>query len=211
MKQLLIIGARGWGREIYNVLPDCCGYGEDYICKGFLDDKTDALEGMPGYPPIIDSAEHYEIQPEDVFICALGDVHWKKHYVDIILSKGGKFINIIHKSAVIRRNTEIGVGCIILDHVSISCDIKVGNFVTFQSYVNVGHDAHIGDFCHLGCMSFMGGGSELGDTTVIQISSIILPHIKVGNDCTVGSGSVVIRNVKSGITVFGNPAKKIDF
>ncbi len=211
MKQLLIIGARGWGREVYNVLPDCLGYGKDFICKGFLDDKNDALEGMAGYPPIIDSVEHYEIQPEDVFICALGDVHWKKHYIEIVLSKGGEFINLIHKSAIIRRNTKLGVGCIIFDNVGISCDIEIGDFVTFQSYVNVGHDAHIGDYCHLGCMSFMGGGSVLGDTTVIQISSIILPHVKVGNDCTVGSGSVVIRNVKSGLTVFGNPAKKIDF
>jgi sugar O-acyltransferase (sialic acid O-acetyltransferase NeuD family) len=211
MKQLLIIGARGWGREVYNVLPDCLGYGKEFVCKGFLDDKGDALEGMLDYPPIIDSVEHYQIQPDDVFICALGDVHWKKHYIEIVLSKGGEFINLIHKSAIIRRNTKLGVGCIIFDNVGISCDIQIGNFVTFQSYVNVGHDARIGDYCHLGCMSFMGGGSVLGDATVIQISSIILPHVKVGNDCTVGSGSVVIRNVKSGTTVFGNPAKKIDF
>ena len=62
MKHLLIIGARGWGREVYNMLPDCIGYGTEYEVKGFLDDKADALDGMPGYPPIIDSVEHYEPQ-----------------------------------------------------------------------------------------------------------------------------------------------------
>ncbi len=211
MKQLLIIGARGWGREVYNFLPDCIGYETEFIVKGFLDDKTDALDGMPGYPPIIDSVENYEIQPDDVFICALGDVNWKKHYVEIVLKKGRKFIKLIHTYVGIQRNTEIGKGCIIFDNVGISCDIKIGNFVTFQAYTIVGHDARIGDYSHLGCKSFMGGFSQLGETSIIQTSSIILPHVKVGNHCTVGAGAVVIRNVKDGNTVYGNPAKKLEF
>lgn len=210
MKQLLIIGARGWGREVYNMLPWCKGYETDFVVKGFLDDKADALEGMPDYPPIIDSVEHYQIQPDDVFICALGDAHWKKHYVEIVLAKGGEFINLIHNSVIIQRNTQLGKGCIITDQVSISCDIKIGNFVTFQSYSIVGHDSIIGDFCHLGCRSFMGGFSELGESTTIQTNSIILPHVKVGNNCMVGAGAVVIRRVKDGITMYGNPAIKLD-
>jgi len=211
MKKLLIIGARGWGREIFNMIPKCLGYGKEFEVKGFLDDKADALNGMSGYPPIIDSVENYEIQEDDVFICALGDAHWKKHYAEIIMNKGGKFINIIHNTASIGRNTQIGLGCIITNNVGISCDITIGDFVTFQSYTIIGHDARIGNYCHLGCRSFMGGYSVLGDTTTIQTNSIILPHVKVGNDCTVGAGAIVIKKVKDDTTVFGNPAKKIDF
>ena len=84
MKHLLIIGARGWGREIYNMLPECIGYGTDFVMKGFLDDKADALDNTPGYPSIIGSVEQYEPQKDDVFICAMGDAHWKKHYVEIV-------------------------------------------------------------------------------------------------------------------------------
>lgn len=211
MKNLLIIGARGWGREIYNMLPDCVGYGTEYVVKGFLDDKADALDGMPGYPPIIDSVENYEPQEEDVFTCALGDAHWKKHYAEIIQRKGGQFINIIHKTASIDRNTTQGIGCIICAHAGISCDIKIGNFVTFQSYSMVGHDAKIGNYCHLGVRSFMGGYSVLGDVTTIQTSAIILPHVRVGNECIVGAGAVVIKKVKDGDTVYGNPAKILKY
>ena len=192
------------------MLPDCIGYQTQYDVKGFLDDKTDALDGMSGYPPIIDSVEHYEPSTDDVFICALGDVNWKKHYSEIILSKNGAFINLIHKYSTISSNTKIGKGCIVADNVDISCDISIGDFVTFQSYAIVGHDAQIGDYCHLGCRSFMGGYSELGNMTTIQTGSIILPHVKVGDNCVVGAGSVVIRKVKNGNTVFGNPAKRLD-
>ena len=57
----------------------------------------------------------------------------------------------------------------------------------------------------------MGGGSVLGNTTTIQTNSIILPHIVVGNDCMVGAGAVVIKKVKDGDTVYGNPAKVLKY
>lgn len=57
----------------------------------------------------------------------------------------------------------------------------------------------------------MGGYSVLGDTTTIQTNSVILPHVKVGNDCTVGAGAVIIRKVKDGNTVYGNLAKVLKY
>lgn len=211
MKNLLIIGARGWGREIYNMLPNCKGYGTEFVVKGFLDDKVDALDGMPGYPPIIDSVENYEPQNNDVFICALGDAHWKKHYAEMVIAKGGQFINLIHKSSPVGRNTKIGNGCVICEYVGISCDIIIGDFVTFQSYAIVGHDAKVGCYSHLGVRTFMGGYSSIGDVTTLQTGSIVLPHVKIGNNCVVGAGSVVIKKVKDDTTVYGNPATVLKF
>lgn len=211
MKQLLIIGARGWGREVYNYMHLFHGYGTDFEVKGFLDDKADALDGMDGYPPIIDSVENYLPQENDVFTCALGDAKWKKHYAEIILSKCGSFINLIHKSATIGRNTKIGTGCIICDNVGISCDITIGNFVTFQSYTLVGHDVKIGNYTNLGARTFMGGYSAIGEMSMLQTNSIVLPHVKVGNNCIVGAGAVVIKKVKDETTVYGNPAKVLKF
>lgn len=211
MKQLLIIGARGWGREIYNMLPNCIGFNTDFVVKGFLDDNEKALDGMAGYPPIIESVENYIPQNDDVFVCALGDAHWKKHYAEIILKKGGAFINIIHKTASIGRNTIIGKGCIITNFVGISCDITIGDFVTFQAYSIIGHDAKISSFCHIGTRAFMGGYSSIGETTTLQTNSIVLPHAIVGNGCLVGAGSVVLKKVKDGATVFGNPATSLKF
>lgn len=211
MKHLLIIGARGWGREIYNMLPECQGYGTEFEVKGFLDDKADALQGMEGYPQIIDSVEHYEPQVDDVFVCALGDAHWKKHYAELVIAKGGQFINLIHHSSPVGRNTKIGNGCIICENVGISCDIQIGDFVTFQSYAIVGHDAKVGCYSHLGVRTFMGGFSSIGDVTTLQTGSIVLPHVKIGNNSVVGAGSVVIKKVKDDTTVYGNPATVLKF
>ena len=211
MKQLIIIGARGWGREVYALVKYSRGYQTEFEIKGFLDDKSDALAGMAGYPPILDSVEDYEPQPNDVFCCALGDNYWRKHYADIIISKGGRFINLIHKSAYIGQNTRLGQGCIISHEVSISCDIEIGDFVNFQRLVDIGHDVKIGNFCSLGTKSFIGGGVCIGDETIVHTGAIVLPHINIGSNCTVGAGAVVIKKVKDGDTVIGNPAKVLKY
>lgn len=210
MKNLLIIGARGWGREVFGMLPNCLGYGTEFIVKGFLDDKVDALANFDDYPPIIDSVEHYQPQHDDVFVCALGEPKWKRHYAEIMLAKGGEFINLIHRTAYVGKNTVLGKGCIISKEASISCDITIGDFVTLQRLATIGHDAHLGDYCNIGAMCFMGGGASIGEESLVFPGSNILPHISVGNKCVVGAGAVVVRRVKDNTTVFGNPAKVMD-
>lgn len=79
MKNLLIIGARGTGRGLYGLREDFIGYNETFVIKGFLDDDKHILDGFEGYPPILSSVEDYEIQEDDVFVCALGDPKMKQN------------------------------------------------------------------------------------------------------------------------------------
>jgi len=206
MKHLLIIGARGFGREIYYSAIESIGYGTEFDVKGFLDDKADALEGYAGYPSIISSVEDYEIQSDDVFICALGDVHWKRHYVQKILDKGGEFITLIHNSAYVSKNVKIGIGCIILAGCRVHCDVAIGDFTTIQPYVVIGHDCHIGNMCQFNSNTMLGGFVTVEDDVTLHTSAILLPKAKVHANAVVGAGSVVLRSVKANTTVFGNPA-----
>ncbi len=211
MKQLLIIGARGFGRQVYYLCINSLGFNTEFVVKGYLDDKYDALDGMKGYPPIISSVEEYEVQPDDVFICALGDINYKKKYVDIIRGKGGSFINIIHKNASLGINSKIGTGVIVSDGVHIGCDSEIGDFVTLNGNAIIGHDCKIGSFCQFNCMSFMGGFSQCGSFVTLQTSAILLPHKRIGNNCSIGVSSVVMRNFGDNISLFGNPAKKLEY
>lgn len=211
MKNLLIIGARGFGREFCNSLMLRDDYAKDFVIKGFLDDNSNALDDYPGYPPIIGPVETYEIQENDLFTCALGDPIYRKKYVDIIKQKGGMFMSIINKKSIIHPNARIGEGVVISAFCNISANVRIGDFTTIQPFSNIGHDAVIGNYCAVESYSFMGGFSSIGDSTTLHTRATILPHIKVGNDSVVGAGSVVIRNVKDHTTVFGVPAKRVEF
>lgn len=210
MKHLYIIGARGYGREVYNLYCKCEHIHGEVECIGFLDDKRNALEGFAGYPPIISSVEDFVPQEDDVFICALGDPKWVRHYTKLIEDKGGQFISLVSPQAYIGRNTTIGYGCIINSWCSISCDITIGNHVSIGVFSDLGHDAKVGNCCHLGSYTFMGGGSKIGNGVTVHPRVNILPHKTISDNAILGAGSVIIRNVKSDSTVFGVPAKKIN-
>ncbi len=50
MKQLIIIGAGGMGRTVYDSALGSVGFGEDFEIKGFIDDDLNALDGFDNIP-----------------------------------------------------------------------------------------------------------------------------------------------------------------
>lgn len=211
MKHLIIIGARGWGKEVFDIAKACINAGLDMDVKGFLDDKSEALDGLLHYPPILGPVETYELQPDDVFVCALGDVIYKKHYADIILQKGGEFISLIHPTAILGNNAKIGRGCIVGAYTNLSSDTAIGDFVNFSIKAGMGHDSKVGNYSHIGGMANISGFVTIGEFVTVHPCCNIVPHRIIGDKAIVGTGSVVLNNVKAGATVFGNPAKKVEF
>lgn len=209
MLNLIIIGARGWGREVLWAAKsfELAGYIK---IKGFLDSDPKVLDGLRGeFPPIICAPEDYEVQPDDIFFVAIGDPIQRHKYYNIIKEKGGKFGTYISPKATISPNARIGEGCFIDEYVSISDNAEVGEQTVVQRMSTLGHDVKIGSFSTIGANVFCGGYAEVGNFTTINVSSTILRHVKVGSHAVVGAGSVVIKGVKDEEHVFGNPAKTI--
>ncbi len=211
MKHLIIIGARGFGRAVYDLAIAMSQYQKEFDVKGFLDDKVDALEGYEDYPPIVGTVESYEIQSDDVFVCALGDVRCKKHYAEIVLNKGGYFMNVIHPSVHLGTNVKLGTGCIIAGNVWIDSDTKIGDFVTLQTGVLIGHDCLVDNWSIIDSACFLGGFVCIEESVTVHPHSCIIPHKIVHNNAVVNIASVVIRDVRENATVMGNPAKKIEY
>lgn len=212
MRHLIIVGARGWGREVYEsariTRPFIQGV---YDIKGFLDSKNDALDGLNGlYPPILSSPENYVPQSDDVFFIAMGDPKWRKYYAEMIEKKGGTFLTIICEGAYVNPTARIGDGSFIAGWTSISDSVNIGRHVMIHPFSNIGHDANIGDYSSIEAYVFIGGESSIGEESVMHVKSSIIRHKSIGNNVEVGINSVVMRNMPDGISVFGNPARKID-
>lgn len=80
------------------------------------------------------------------------------------------------------------------------------DYVVVQPYAAIRHDASIGTHVHLNAYVFMGGYAQVGEGATLHTGAKVLPHKCVGDWATVGAGSVLLRNVKPGQTVFGMPA-----
>lgn len=210
MKQLIIIGARGYGRVTYCLAKRCIEAGLKLEIKGFLDDNASALDGYKDYAPVLGSVEKYIPEKDDVFICALGNPKYKEKYVKIVKEKGGQFMTLIDPSAVVEKNTEIGIGCIVMHDVHVGQDVHIGDYVTLDGRSLVSHDDRIGDYCHIGATAFLAGNVQVGRGVTVHPGSYIIPKRKIGEEAIIGVGSIVVSNVKPYTTVFGNPAKIIE-
>lgn len=210
MRNLVIIGAGGFAREVYDMANYCYGHEENFRIKGFLSDSPSSIESM-GYPSILGTIENYKIEESDVFFCGIGSVNDRKKCVEIILSKGGNFINLIHPSAVISPSVKIGVGVAIKAFCVLASDVVIGDFSFIQSSVIMGHDVIIGKYCQVNSFSFFAGYSKIYDQVLVGAHSKFIQNAEAEELSTIGIGSFVIRIVKKGTTVFGSPAKEIKF
>ena len=204
MKRLVIIGAGGFGREM---LAWARRTATGWPVKGFLDDNPRALDGFSGKAPILARVAAYQPEAEDVFVCAMGRVEFKRACVEKILARGGVFQPFVHASAELGDNVRLGAGVILCPHTVVASDAHLGDFVTVNLHSTVAHDAVIGRWSQLHCHVDVTGGVVLGEGVLVGSHASILPGVRVGDGAVIGAGAVVMRDVPAGVTVFGAPAR----
>lgn len=208
-QNLIIIGAGQFGREVCTWTEQCIETGGPWAIKGFLDKQGDAFEGMDYQYRILGTVEDYAVQPEDVFVCAIGDPATKMTCCRTIESRNGRFATLIHPTAVIGRNITFGPGSIVGPLVQMSCDIEVGKHVFVGTHSNAGHDTKIGDYCQICGSCEINGNAVLDEGVFLGSHATVLPSARVGAWSCVGAGSVVLRRVAPRTKVFGVPAVEI--
>lgn len=210
MKNLIIIGAGAFAREIFWHAQQSIGFGVDWQIKGFLDGNlklsAEDYARLPENFPVLGDVDGYEIDFDDVFTCAVGNPQIRKVLCEKITNRGGNFINIVSKLAYIMPTVKIGRGVVISPHTDIGDGAKIGDFVATNAMTIIGHDVTIGDFSCIMPHANISGWSKIGSEVFIGSGAIILPKAKIGDGATVGAGSVVLKRVKNGSKVFGNPA-----
>ena len=212
MKHLVIIGAGELGRELYWHAQESKGFGTEFDIKGYIDDDFEPSSERYSLlqKPLIASIDDYEIQEDDVFICAVGSVNGREATVEKIKRKAGNFFNLINRTSIIQGNVNIGEGVFIGPYTVIGDNVSLGNHVMINTHSSIGHDAVLGDYTCL--MSFVDvtGHCQIGKSVYLASGCRMTPSTKIGDGAYVGIGSVVLRKVKPGVKVFGNPARAVD-
>lgn len=232
MKNLIIIGAGGFGREVLMMAVDNPCRGMDWEIKGFLDNRPGILDGFTqdanqvaygmdytqekrqryrrDYPVLGDPLT-YEPEPDDVFLCALGAPAERIKYTRALLDKGAPFVRLVHPLASVSAFASIGPGSIIGAYVSLSPDCHVGQHVTITYGAVIGHDTHIEDWAEIGTHSLISGNVRVGTAARLYPGSVVTPGVRIGEHAVVAAGSVVFGKVKPYTTVLGNPARRFDW
>jgi sugar O-acyltransferase (sialic acid O-acetyltransferase NeuD family) len=179
----------------------------EWRIAGFLDANPQALEGK-NYPyKILGDPATWMPADDEIFIAGIGDPESRLRSCLDLKSRGARFLTVIHPSAVLAANVEIGEGCVIAPNAVISADAKLERFVSVNIAASIGHDTQTGEGTTVSSHSDLMGAVSVGRCCFIGSHACILPAKKVGDYAIVGAGSAVVRNVPSRTTVMGVPAQ----
>jgi len=209
MKKILIIGAGGFGRELYYWLLQHPGAGTSWQVAGFLDDNSDALAGFDLPIKVVASASGYEPKPDDLLVCALGLPKIKQRVCLDLKARGARFMTFVHPSVVLGGQVTLGEGVVLCPGVILTSCIKLGDFAMFNCQASAGHDVEVGSCTTISGHCDLTGRCKVGANVFMGSRVSLIPGITVGDNAVVGAGAVVIRAVKAGTTVFGNPAREV--
>ncbi len=119
-------------------------------------------------------------------------------------------VNAIHSEAYISGTASIGHGNLIAAGVVIGTNADVGNHCVLHTKATVDYDSKVGDYVQIGAGSIISSGVTIENGVFIGSGVTVVSGVTIGKNARVGAGSVVIESVKSGTTVFGNPAVPLE-
>lgn len=208
MKDIIIVGAGGFGREVLQWLTDINKTEETWNIKGFIDDNIHVLDSYSYPVKVIGAIQDWQPSDNEVFVCAIAEPDIKEKVVRLLKSRGAEFVSVIHPDASIGNYNELGEGVVIYPGARITVNVKLGDFVTFL-HSFAGHDVTIGDFSTVFGCSSLNGFVHVGKNVMISSHVDVIPSKKIGDHAFIGAGSIVVDNVKPDTKVFGNPARKM--
>jgi len=205
---VVIYGAGGMGREIYDTLLslnlraptfDLIGYADDNAVKGAV------VNGVPvlGGPEILNGMSGKVGLILGMSNPAVRKMLHQRYRESFALP------SIIHPTAIISSFATLGEGVLIQSNCVVAANAKVGNCVMMNAHSGVGHDAQISDYCSIMSYCDIAGASVLGELSFVGTGAKIIPSISIAAGSYICAGSIVFKEVLTQSKLMGNPAKII--
>lgn len=207
---MLIIGAKGFAKEVLQVFHDSESIGK----IAFYDDVNDDASGLlyNQFPILKNEQEVIEFFTTNgnEFTIGIGSpiLRYKLHKK--IGSLGGKFTSSISPFAQIGSfDVTIGIGSNVLSQSILSNSTRIGIGCIVYYNVVITHDCIVEDFVELAPNVILLGRSRIGKFTQIGANTTVLPDVKIGRNVIIGAGSVVTKDIPDNSVAVGIPAKVI--
>ena len=200
MNRLIIIGADGHGNAIAdNALKN----GYKNIC--FVDDNITG--DVMGFSIIGTSEDIERLNDGNTdFIIGIGNNAVRKTIAEMY---NVNWISMVHPSAQVAFNAEIGKGTVVMANAVINVCATVGEHCIINTSAVVEHDSVIENYVHISPNAALGGTVRIGELTHIGIGTTVKNNTNICSECTIGAGTVVVKNITGKGIYAGVPSRII--
>ncbi len=203
-EKLIIIGASGHGKVVAEIAMKM----NKWKTILFLDDDK-TIKSSLGIDVIGTTKDAFSyIDEYDIFV-AIGSNTIRERVFLKLENKGANFPVLIDPTAIISDRVKIEKGSVVMSGAIINCCTKIGKGAILNTGCTVDHDNVIEDFVHISPGVHTAGTVEIGRRTWLGIGSIVNNNLNITGNCNIGSGAVVVKDIKEPGTYVGIPARKL--
>lgn len=211
MKDLYIIGAGGFGREVAWLVRRINAIKPTWNLLGFVDDAVEKQGGEEDGYPVLGSIQSLQTVAKDTYVvCAVGSAKVRRDIIDKVKTfENILFATLIDPDAVISDRVKIGKGNIICAGTIVTVDVSIGEHVIVNLDCTIGHDCKIHNFVTVYPSVNLSGMTEVGKQTEIGTGAQVIQGIKICENVIVGAGAVVVKSIGESGTYVGVPAEQV--
>lgn len=210
MKDIVIIGAGGFGREVAWLIEDINKVNEEWNIIGFVDDNESIQDTEINGYKVIGNIEWLLNQKLNV-VNAIGDPIVKRKVIERLIDSENNYPVLIHPSVIYSKQVSFGEGSIVCAANIITTNIEIGKHVIINLDCTIGHDAILGNYTTVLPSVNVSGFVETEECVSIGTGSAVIQGVKIGENTVIGAGSVVVKDLPANCTAVGAPAKPIKY
>jgi sugar O-acyltransferase (sialic acid O-acetyltransferase NeuD family) len=198
---LVIVGAGGFGREVYDVALD-----SGVVVDGFVADFDEHFAEVAALGSVVLGS--VDMVAGRSFVIGVGSPSARKKLDERALGAGALAAPALrHPTATVGRATTIGDGSVVCAHAAITTNNRLGRHVHVNLHASIGHDCVIGDYVTLAPGARVSGHCHLGEGVELGTNAAVIPGITIGEGAVLGAGAVATKDVPPGVVAVGVPAR----
>lgn len=210
-RKILLVGGGGHCKSVLDSLFQV----NEYEKIGIID-KTGMLGKSVMGVPVVGSDDDLPKLFEEgyghafVTVGSIGNPMLRIHLFNLLIDFGYQMPAIIDGSAKVSSHAIVEEGVFVGKQAIINVGAHIQKGAIINSGAIVEHDCQIGAFSHIAPGAVLGGEVVIGENTHIGSNAAVKQQIHIGSNSIVGMGSVVLRNINSHVTAYGNPCREVE-
>jgi acetyltransferase-like isoleucine patch superfamily enzyme len=201
LPRIALFGAAFGATQVIEILR-AAGSG---AAVAIADDDASRWAGEVMGVPVVGSFERLvTLFGEDAFdaaIIAIGPVPARTRLREALTAKGIPLANAIDPTARIAADVRFGTGNIVCAFCHFGAGTVVGDNNFLSAYNSYDHHNRLGSDNSTGPACTTSGLVVLGDRIRLGTGIHVEPHVELGDDVQVASGSVIVMSVPAGLAV----------